>query len=556
MSLRWNWTLLAFFLFNAASIPVQAVEPDAPDRLMTTDEATSIRVRMTLAGFAPPKQPEARYEINGLDAFYKMHDKGLVWFDGNTLNRQAKQAISVMRNALTWGLDPEHFKLPAGLNDGDFRADSLNDKIDAELRIGLAVLRYARHAGGGHINPTRLSLDFDRKPQLADPLRLLNALQSAENSRTHLENLHPRHVQFRRLRKVYINLLEKGGEGAEGVPATWSAARRNLSRREWRLAKKLRINLAMWRWMPRKLGERYVWANIPEYTLKVIEGERTVYRERMVVGKTKHKTPIFSDEMETIVFQPYWYVPNSIKVKEVLPRLLAGRPLRGLKLAKRVGGRPIDPYEINWYRNDIRRYVVYQPPHRRNALGRVKFLFPNKHAVYFHDTPKKHLFKRRKRAYSHGCMRVRNPLKFASVLLFEDRKWKRSKIRYLAKRGPEDNKVHLRRKVPVHVAYFTLWVDAKGKLQRFKDVYGHEKLVAKGLDGKIEAIAPPRAEDLNKTRSQILTNRSVKRRARQPVSWQTRRRRPRLTYVAPYDPSYLSGPRVPLRRARRNSVWQ
>ena len=149
----------------------------------------------------------------------------------------------------------------------------------------------------------------------------------------------------------------------------------------------------------------------------------------MIVGKATNKTPVFSDAMETVVFKPYWNIPNSIKVKELLPSLLgSGSALRRQNLRIAYGDRQIQPGEVDWSRRDIRNYHVYQPPGRGNALGRVKFLFPNKHAVYMHDTPTKHLFRSRRRAYSHGCMRVRNPLKLAEVLLSQDRGWGRNRI--------------------------------------------------------------------------------------------------------------------------------
>ena len=163
--------------------------------------------------------------------------------------------------------------------------------------------------------------------------------------------------------------------------------------------------------------------------------------------------------METVVFRPFWNVPNSIKVKELLPKLLRGGTLRRQNLKLSLGKREINPASVNWATTDIRRYHVFQPPGRRNALGQVKFLFPNKHAVYFHDTPMKHLFKRQARAFSHGCMRVRHPLKLAEVLLNMDKGWGGKKIKQIVKHGKDDSSVRLSSKLPVHDAYFTAHVD-------------------------------------------------------------------------------------------------
>ena len=266
--------------------------------------------------------------------------------------------------------------------------------------------------------------------------------------------------------------------------------------------------------MPEQLGRTHVWANIPEYKFRVIGQGRVVHQERMIVGKAANKTPVFSDAMETVVFKPYWNVPNSIKVKELLPSLLrGGSALRKQNLRVAYGGREVQPGRVDWSRKDIRNYHVYQPPGRGNALGRVKFLFPNKHAVYMHDTPTKHLFRNSRRAYSHGCMRVRNPLKLAEVLLSQDRGWARSRIETLASSGPEDNKVKLRDKVPVHVTYFTAHVSASGEIKLFDDIYGHEKLIQAGLDGRDIAIPTTSSkEDLDAAREEIIAGRGPVRR--------------------------------------------
>ena len=499
MQLGCNWFVSIFIILSVITFSAHAVEPDAPDGLITAAEANIIKLRIRLEQLKRPKRQEVLYERNGLQAFYALRRNGLVWFEGNKINAHGKQAMKVLQDAAKWGLDPDDFKFPAYLTQNAYAASSIKDKIEAELRISLAILRYARHARGGQINPSRLSLDFDRKPQLEDPQYVLEHLLTAQNPRDYLEGLHPQHSQFQRLRKKYTYLLHK-------------SSNRKLKRREWRLLKKLRLNMHLWRWMPRDMGKRYVWANIPEYKVRVIDEGQTIFQERVVIGKKTHKTPIFSDEMETVVFQPYWYVPNSIKVKQLLPRLLQGKAPRGYKIAAKFGGQEINPYKINWRRQDIRKYVVYQPPSQRNALGKVKFLFPNKHAVYFHDTPKKHLFRYKQRAFSHGCLRVRNPLNFAHALLSEDRNWKQRHIQRAVARGPENNPVKLKKKVPVHIVYFTTWVENNGKLRVFRDIYGHERLISKGLSGQADAIEPPKKEDLGKTRAAIVAGHSIKKR--------------------------------------------
>ena len=181
-----------------------------------------------------------------------------------------------------------------------------------------------------------------------------------------------------------------------------------------------------WRWLPRELGERFVMVNIPEYKFRVFDQAKVIYEERIVSGSPKHPTPIFSDEMETVVFNPYWNVPKSILINEIIPALQRNPDYLCRNNLEIVSQRPRprryntffwgdpepDPYYLDPETTDMR-----QLPGPGNALGVVKFLFPNKHAVYMHDTPSKALFEKPMRAFSHGCMRIRNPLEFAKLLL-------------------------------------------------------------------------------------------------------------------------------------------
>ena len=250
----------------------------------------------------------------------------------------------------------------------------------------------------------------------------------------------------------------------------------------------LLANMEQWRWMPASLGDMHVQVNIPEYEMRLVKDGRTVHSERVVTGKLETATPAFSADMQTIVFQPKWGVPDSIKVNELLPRLQDGRGLRsGLKMS--LNGREIDPWNVDWSRADITRYHVYQPSGDDNALGVVKFLFPNKHAVYLHDTPSKNLFNASSRAFSHGCVRVRNPVRLAELVLAADKNWTGGVVRDLVEDGPEDNAVKLDTKVPVHLTYFTASVDEEGRVSSFPDVYGHERRIALAIDGRSDQIA-------------------------------------------------------------------
>jgi murein L,D-transpeptidase YcbB/YkuD len=236
-------------------------------------------------------------------------------------------------------------------------------------------------------------------------------------------------------------------------------------------------NMERWRWMPRDLGNFYVRVDIPGFNLYVYEDDHVVFTTRIVVGKVDLQTPIFSNQIQEIVVNPTWNVPPSILAKEYLPQLRNGGIPKGFQVFARVGGRfrPVDPWSINWSTVSPANLQLKQPPGERNALGVIKFLFPNKYAVYLHDTPAKALFQQDYRAYSHGCMRVQDPWGFAAELLTHEQGWSVASLKKLV--GGPEKYVTLPNKINVHITYFTVWVDENGDLQIRDDVYGHDERI-------------------------------------------------------------------------------
>jgi len=266
-------------------------------------------------------------------------------------------------------------------------------------------------------------------------------------------------------------------------------------------------NMERWRWLPDDLGPFYVMANIPEFTLRVFEEGKVIHSARVVIGKPNTQTAVFSDEMEEIVFNPYWNVPTSIKANEIAPYLQTGggffgggwdtSVLRRHNLRIRGhSGRDIDPDSVDWSRVDVRTLELYQPPGPGNVLGTMKFVFPNKHDIYMHDTTQKHLFANAVRSESHGCVRVQNPDRFAQLLLKRDQGWSPANVT-AAVQGRDDNHIALQQKVPVHMSYFTVTVDEDGSLSTFRDLYGHDARMIAALNGSpmaYEQLAPEIAE--------------------------------------------------------------
>lgn len=480
-------------------------------------------------------------------AFYEARNASGVFASAQGLSERGKGVIEALKGADDYGL-PSAELVPSKLDAGaaTLEGDAL---AETEARVALAALKYARYSRGGRIpEPTKqLASYLDRGPQYADPKAILETLASATDAKAALQGYNPQNPEFEALRTAYnqaraaqggepqdwslpdtklkagmtspaVALLRKllkvepakdedgkpddpqffdpalvaavqafqtanGLEPADGVVgAKTRAALASLKRPTLRT---LLANMEEWRWMPADLGTTYINVNIPEFTVRVVDKGSVIHQERVVTGLVDHQTPIFSDVLRTVVLQPDWVLPESIKVNEALPSLLGGGGMfysSGLRIKK--GERDVDPWSVNWGSANLKAYTFYQPPGESNALGQVKFLFPNKHAVYMHDTPAKHLFDSPVRAFSHGCMRVRNPVKLAEIVLNHDKGWPAEKVKELVDGGPEDNRIALDTPIPVHVTYFTAVAQADGTIKTYADIYGHEKRILQALDGR------------------------------------------------------------------------
>ncbi|MGE0629550.1 MAG: murein L,D-transpeptidase [Hyphomicrobiaceae bacterium] len=499
---------------NASPVPQP---PSAADAAVSSSGSTAPAVVVAPIG---PEIVEAAKAIAGkstgsgdlaaIASYYTANPDKPLWVGETSLTSRARAVMREIGKADDWGLKSSDFRLPVGDAGPDRGA-----LAKAEARLSLAVLKYARYARGGRIEPVRLSDNLDRKPPLLPPETVLKQIAAASSPADYLRKQNPQHPQFERLRKLYLAL--KSGQYIAPTAAAEEAAeptsRKSRKKKAQAKAKpeaitaeRVLINMEEWRWMPRDLGAFHIEVNVPEYLLRVVKNGAPIHTERVIVGEPDKQTAIFSDEMESVVFHPGWGVPNSIKVKELLPGLLRGRDTlarNGLRATYR--GREVDPSEVNWSRADIRNFDVVQPPGPRNVLGVVKFQFPNKHAIYMHDTPTKKLFNSSVRTFSHGCMRVRNPVALAKMVFAETAGWSPANVDRLIRGGPPDNKVMLQRTIPVHITYFTITVDADGKATAFNDVYRHERLIQLGLDGKTHTIAKKK-EDLGAVRARVISS--------------------------------------------------
>ena len=285
------------------------------------------------------------------------------------------------------------------------------------------------------------------------------------------------------LKTAVISFQKNHGLYADGIVGSLTQKFLNMSANE--KIGQIRINLERMRFLPRDLGEKYLIVNIPEFKLKLIEDHTVKLSMNVVVGESKHPTPIFSDNMSYIVLNPKWNIPESITKKEIIPKLI--------KDPNYLASKGIDIYS-SWHPesekmntqdiidafiledlDSMPNFRLTQSPSSENPLGRMKFIFPNKHAVYMHDTPAKSLFSNARRAYSHGCIRLSKPQELLNIIASEDKSLDLGKIDSILKETNEKS-IGLSKKIPVHLVYLTSWVDEEGQLQFREDVYNYDKI--------------------------------------------------------------------------------
>lgn len=245
----------------------------------------------------------------------------------------------------------------------------------------------------------------------------------------------------------------------------------------------IELNLERWRWLPRDLGARHVVVNIAGFDVQLVEGDSTVFRSRAVVGQGYRRTPVFSDRMSYLVLNPTWTIPPNILEVDKLPliRLDAGYLARNNIRVFGPDGREVDPSTVDWSAmTGNTRHRLRMDPGPENPLGRIKFMFPNPHHVYLHDTPERDLFDRTNRAFSSGCIRVENPLELAALLLRDGGGWSRARIEEALSR-PGEQTIPLSRPVPVHLLYWTVWVESDGAVNFRPDVYGRDAVLDEAL---------------------------------------------------------------------------
>jgi murein L,D-transpeptidase YcbB/YkuD len=506
-------------------------------------------------------------ERKAAETFYAARGFAPVWIRDGQLTVQAKAAIVHLKNATADALDAPDYPVPdfANLSNAEALAEG-------DIKLTNSILTYARHLAVGRIAPTRVSAEVDYGNHTPEPSDILKKLADARDFDAALDGFNPPHEGFRALKAKLAELrgsprteapddriadgrrIEPGEKDARipalrhklGVKsktddlvydkALWNAVRNAQARADIKptgvidnktLAAvngpkpvtqatqidRIMTNMERWRWLPRDLGKTYVMVNIPDYTLKVMQDNRIQWRTKIVAGKPQTPTPLLTAPMQEVIVNPSWYVPQSIIQNELLPQYASDPQLfdrMGLEVKRGPDG------HIN----------VVQPPGAANALGRIKFAFPNKFQVYLHDTPEKRLFAPEKRAFSHGCMRVENPTKFGEVMLSLAMSGPTPSSHQLDQMFGHDEKIYkLMQRPMVHLTYQSAYVE-DGKLIVRDDIYGFDariKAIMGSDERRVADVAPPqdpkRNDTTNAKANQEILSRVERREVQNPFAF-------------------------------------
>ena len=466
--------------------------------------------------------------------FYQKRQYQPAWSEVKGPRPHAEQLLQAMASvAAAEGLDPRRYQserlaslLTQVKEEKSLESPEAQRRLaDLDVELTFMYLTLAAHTAIGRVQPETLRVHWEDQSRNVDlDARLDKALQGSEaDVAESLRSLAPPDPRYARLRDALVRYreigswpkvpegLEKGARGpgalalrnrliAEGdlpappegqqpVPVFDDAVAQALARFQQRHGlepdgklgedtvaelnvpvqeriRQIQINLERWRWLPNTLGESYVWVNVPEYRMELIENGRKAIDMAVVVGKQQSQTPVFSDLMEYMELNPEWNIPSSIAQEEILPKLASDPGY----LARN---------NMEWVGEGASQRIK-QRPGPDNPLGQIKFMFPNEHDVYLHDSPADHLFSREERDFSHGCVRLERPVQLGEYLLRNDPDWNGGRLRQAIVSG-EHRSIKLPKKLPVHILYFTAWVEDNGSVNFRKDVYGHDQKLAAAL---------------------------------------------------------------------------
>ncbi|HUQ88764.1 MAG TPA: L,D-transpeptidase family protein [Vicinamibacterales bacterium] len=456
-------------------------------------------------------------------AFYTQRQNAPAWVDHRRPTDKAVKVLAILNTARQHGFEASDYAAPELLEMS--QAIEKIDKASPERLERLAEFDARMTAGlfafGRDVAIGRQHGDANWQARRKAPDYVAAVTKAADDPDAFVDLVRPPHKEYAALQKALDDLIgqkEKGGwvnvpsakaenelrqrlqasgqlkgddlkaaiksfQELHSLPATGVVDDKTLAAMnvplDWRI-QQAAINLQRWRYMPDDLGEQHFFVNIPYYHLIARESGKEVMDIRVVVGKPGNNTPIFSEDMESVVFSPYWNIPDTIAENETAPAIardpnyLSKQGIEILRVSS-SGTQQVSASDVSWGNPDSMKGLVFrQKPGDGNALGHVKFLFPNKYNVYLHDTPADSLFAKPSRAFSHGCVRVEEPETLAKYVLKGYSEWDQESI-FSAMHAGTEKHVKLKKKIPVHITYFTAWVDENGGLHFQPDIYGYDK---------------------------------------------------------------------------------
>jgi murein L,D-transpeptidase YcbB/YkuD len=506
-----------------AGAPAPAANAAPASTLPAADQAVADQLRSLSSGKFD-RLLGGKSERSAVEAFYSGRSYAPLWITDGHANERAKAAIDYLGHVDADGLDPADYPV------ADFKSSDPANLAEAELRLTASVILYAHHASIGRVAWSRVSADISYDQKAPEPASVLAALADAKDVGKALDAYEPHAPGYLALKAKLAEI--RGGNGPAvkapipggavlkvgsedprvpqlrerlGISGDGTTYDKDLAEavkkfqkdhdlkvtgtltaqtveamngaRPTRVTETIIANMERWRWMPHDLGKTYVIVNLPDYTLRVMHDGEQVWKTKIVIGKPGMPTPIMTAMMKFITVNPIWHVPPSIVNREYLPAMS-----QDPSVMQRMG--------LVVDHNREGGISIWQPPGDKNALGRIRFNFPNKFLVYQHDTPDKYMFNYEKRAFSHGCMRVFDPPKYAEVLLSLVRPGEGYSVERIKRMyGPSEVNIDFPTFIPVHLTYQTAFVDDAGKLEFREDIYGRDRALLALLNGPERRVA-------------------------------------------------------------------
>jgi L,D-transpeptidase YcbB len=527
--------VLAAFLLGAAPAAGQTptLQPNA---------AAEALARHLSLGTGTVSERDAELLV-ALAKFYQERQMAPLWLDVDGPSARAEVLAKVLRDADQDGLDPEDYH--ASTITELLAAGTPDQRAELELRLSLGLLEMTSDLASGRLEPQKVNPELFVYPQEVDPVKVIRSAAGAQDIAAFVASYEPKQAEYLRLKAALADYralaaaggwptiadgptlkpgmtdprvaqlrarldvpTPQGGNSALFDPGLAEAVKQFQARHgleqdgvvgqntvaalnvpvEDRV-RQILLNLERRRWMADNPGQRYVFVNLADFELKLVEEPHTLFDTRVVVGAPYHRTPVFSGDMTYLELNPYWNVPPSIARNELLPKIKADPGYLAANDFQLLSdwsdnARVLDPHAIDWsaVRPDTFAYKVRQGPGPGNALGHIKFMFPNQFNIYLHDTPARGLFAREVRDFSHGCIRVQDPETLAAFVLDRQPAWSEGQINAAIATGQRQI-ITLNQPLPVHIAYLTAWVNKDGSVNFRRDVYGRDAILAAALFG-------------------------------------------------------------------------